>query len=194
DGNPLGPGSSVERGRFFVTLANDPPGTPVLLDPVDGRMVTTATPTLLLRNAVDLDGDPLTYDFVVTDTSGNVVAKTSDVPAGLLETSWTVPTPLAEDQVYQWSADAKDAESAGRWSDPAPFRVNAVAEPPTRPRLIAPAEGAVVDTRHPALVISNATSPDDLPLAYSFELYAVGTDGALTLADEVAGVPEGAGR
>src|SRR5262249_5394255 len=94
DGNTLGPWSSVERGRFFMNLANDPPGAPVLLDPVDGRIVTTATPPLLLRNAVDPDGDPLTYDFVVTDASSNPVQQTSGVPAGLLETSWTLPTPL----------------------------------------------------------------------------------------------------
>src|SRR5438105_1799452 len=60
DSHTMGPfaGSS-----FFANVANDPPGMPVLLDPVDGRTVGSSTPTLRLRNTADPDGDVLSYEF-----------------------------------------------------------------------------------------------------------------------------------
>jgi hypothetical protein len=62
DGNTLSP---WVVGSFFVNLANDPPGVPVPLAPADGQVVTTATPTLRVRNADDLDRDVLSYEFLV---------------------------------------------------------------------------------------------------------------------------------
>ena len=43
----------------------------------------------------------------------------------------------------------------------------------------------------PALVVTNATSPDGLALTYTFELYVLGPDGTPTLRDSASGVPEG---
>ena len=49
--------SPFAGSSFFMNLANDPPGIPVLLDPVDGRAMRTATPVLRLRNTTDADRD-----------------------------------------------------------------------------------------------------------------------------------------
>lgn len=189
DGNTSGPwaGSS-----FFVNLANDPPGVPALLDPADGGIVTTYTPELRVRNAVDPDRDPLTYDFEVKDAGGAVVAAVSGVAETPLDTAWLVTPALLEDQVYTWAARASDGQAQSAWSAPWSFRVNVIPDPPGAPGLIAPPEGAVLDTPRPALVVSNASNPEGLPLGYTFELYRV-VGGTPTLFDQVSGVPEGAG-
>ena len=180
------------EGRFFTNLANDPPGAPAPIEPVGGQTVGTATPTLRLHNATDLDRDSLTYDFVVTTPTGTVVAEVSGILETLGETSWTVTPGLAENATYRWSARAHDAQSAGPWSNAEQFRVNAVADPPTAPTLVAPAEGATLATRRPLLTVSNATSPDGRTLTYTFELYVEGTGGVLTPFDHVSDIPEGA--
>ena len=188
DGSTSGPWAG---GSFFVNLANDLPGVPVLVDPVDGRTVTTDTPSLRLRNTTDLDRDALTYEFEVRAADGTVVASTAGVVEGLGETSWTVPASLAEDASFTWRARANDGEASGGWTAPAAFRVNAVPAPPTAPALVAPAEASTVELSRPPLVVANATSPDGLTLTYTFELYTVGAGGALTPVAQVAGVAEG---
>jgi hypothetical protein len=177
--------------RFFVDTANEAPGAPVPLDPVDGRTVGTTTPTLSVRNASDPEGDALAYAFEVRDADDTVVAATDGIPSGSLETTWTVTPPLAEDHAFTWAARASDGELRGPWSDPEPFRVNAVLEPPTAPVPLLPANEAEVDERRPSLVVENATSPEGLPLTYTFELEAVAADGSTTPVDRAEGVPEG---
>ena len=188
DGTSDGPWATAS---FFVNLANDAPGPPVPLHPADGQVVTTATPTLTVRNAVDPDRDLLTYEFVVTDETGAAAASTSGVPEGDVDTDWTVPVELSEDRVFEWASRASDGEAEGPWSAPASFRVNAVPDPPTAPGLIAPPEGAVLDVPRPELIVSNATSPEGLTLTYTFELYLVLEDGGLELLEAASGVPEG---
>jgi subtilase family serine protease/flagellar hook assembly protein FlgD len=175
---------------FFVNVANDPPSAPVPLDPVDGRTVGTATPALRLRNATDPESDPLTYELVVHDASGAIVAQGTDVPAGNEETEWTVPVGLEEDADFTWSARASDGELTGPWSAPAAFRVDAVVEPPTAPVPLLPAEGSTVEESRPPLVVENATSPDGLPLRYTFELFSA-TAGGSVLVERATDLPEG---
>ena len=183
DGNTATP--SV-LASFFVNVANEPPAAPVPLDPVEGRTVGTATPTLRLRNAVDPEDDPLTYEIEVRDAADAVVVSATGIPSGLLETTWTVTQPLAENQAFTWWARASDGELQGPWSDRAAFRVDAVAEPPTAPVPLLPADGAVVEERRPSLVVETATSPDGLPLTYTFEL----EDGSGTPVERAEGIAE----
>jgi subtilase family serine protease len=171
---------------FFVNAVDEPPGAPVPLDPVDGRTVGTATPTLRLRNAIDPENDPLTYEFEVRDAAEAIVASVVGVPSGADETTWTVTSPLSEDQAFTWSARASDGELEGEWSKPATFRVDAVAEPPTAPVPWLPADGAVLEERRPSLVVQNATSPDGLALTYAFDL----EDAAGAPVESVDGIPE----
>jgi hypothetical protein len=178
---------------FLVDAQNEAPGKPVALDPVDGRSVSTETPTLRLRNTFDPDGDALVYELVVRDASGQVVASVAGVAAGAVETTWTVEPALAEDQAFTWSARASDGELSGPWSDPAGFRVDAIAEPPSAPTPLLPGNGSEVGERRPGLVVTNAASPAGLPLAYTFVLEAVAQNGAATLVERAEGIAEGAG-
>jgi subtilase family serine protease/flagellar hook assembly protein FlgD len=188
DGNTETPSAVAS---FFVDAVDEAPGAPVPLEPVEGRTVATATPTLRLRNAADPERDPLTYDFEVRDASGSVVAHAEGVPSGSLETTWTVTTALAEDEAFTWLARAFDEELFGDWSGPAAFRVNAVLEPPTAPEPLQPADGAVVEERRPALLVENATSREGLLLTYTFELEGVAPDGSTTPVERAEGVTEG---
>lgn len=189
DGHGRGPWAG---SHFLVNLANDPPSTPVPLNPSDGSVVASPTPELRVRNAVDPDGDPLVYDFEVRAAGGSLVAAAT-VSEGADETAWVAAPALAENGTYTWTARARDAQAASGWTSPWTFRVNAVPDPPTAPGLIAPAEGAVVGQRRPALVVSNASSPDGLPLRYDFELYLV-VAGTPALFDQATDVPEGAAQ
>ena len=193
DGHSQGPWSPA--ARFFVNLANDAPGVPTLLEPVDNQIMATSTPTLRLRNAADDEGDSLTYEFVVHRADGTVAASSGAIAAGADETTWTVATPLDENAAFTWSARARDGQANGLWAPSEAFRVNAVADPPTAPVAIAPGEGEAVGTRRPALVVANATSPDQQPLVYTFELYVLAADGTTwTLVEQSAPIAEGADR
>jgi hypothetical protein len=187
DGNTSTPSPIAS---FFVNVTNEPPEAPVPLDPVEGRVVGTATPTLRLRNAVDPENDALSYELEVRDAGGALVAAVAGVPSGDAETTWTVTPPLTEDRSYTWTARASDGELTGPRSAPAAFRVDAVAEPPTAPTPYLPEEGAAVENRRPELVVQNATSPDGRPLTYTFELYARAADGTSSLVEQVTGIPE----
>jgi hypothetical protein len=188
DAHASGPWSSR---RLFVNLANEAPGAPVPLAPGAGSVSTTATPLLRVQNAVDVDLDLLTYQFEVRFAAGGLVASVSGVPQEVSETSWTVTPALAENGSFTWRARANDGTFYGPWTVDVPFRVNAVDDPPAAPLLVAPAEGAVLAVPRPALVIANATSPDQLPLTYDFELYAVASGGSQTLVEAVTGVAPG---
>lgn len=187
DGLSFGPWAFAD---FFVNTANDPPSTPVPLAPGEGEVVASATPLLRVRNATDLDGDALVYDFRVEDAAGAPVAAAEGVAETSQETAWTVDVALQENGAFRWSARARDASSASDWSAPQSFRVNAVHDAPTAPVLVAPLDGATLAERRPALIVQNATSPDGLALAYAFELYREEADGPV-LVDSAAGVPEG---
>jgi hypothetical protein len=188
DGTTQGPWVD---GRFFTNVVNDAPGTPVAIEPVAGQSVGAAMPVLRIRNAVDLDRDALVYDFVVTTQAGVVVAQVEGIVETPHETTWKVSETLTENARYLWSARARDAETASPWSEPASFRVDAVADPPTAPILVAPVEGAAVTLRRPALTVANATSPDGRTLTYTFELYAETASGTFALRDSASGLPEG---
>jgi len=190
DGNTSGPWSLA---HFFVNVANEAPGTPVPLDPVDHRAVDTATPTLRLRNTTDPDGDPLTYEFEVRDEADAVVASTQGVPSGAAETTWTVPTALGEDRAYSWTARASDGTLVGPRSAPAAFRVDALPNGPGAPIPILPVDGAVLAAPPSALVVTNASNPGGLALTYVFELFRVLDDGSLVLAQRSPAVAEGSG-
>jgi hypothetical protein len=177
---------------FFVNLANDPPSVPFPIAPSDGQVVSTPSPTLRIRNSVDLDGDALVYDFRVSDAAGEVVASASAVVETPVETAWTVDVSLGENEAYSWSARAADDFSQSDWSPTQSFRVNAVPDPPTAPLLVAPPDGSTLEERRPQLTVGNAASPEGLTLVYAFEVYREEPGGPV-LVDSAAAVPEGAG-
>ncbi|HEY7510643.1 MAG TPA: hypothetical protein VIG50_10340, partial [Vicinamibacteria bacterium] len=190
DGHALGPWAGAS---FFVSVDNGAPRATQPLEPADLQIVTTAQPVLRVRNASDPEDDTLTYEFELRDADGMLVAAVAGVAAGALDTAWAVPSPLTENGLFSWRARAHDGQTAGPWTDTWRFRVNAVRDPPTSPSPLQPAEGAVLEEPRVVLVVANAVSPDQLLLAYAFELYREAEEGGSALVESVRDVAEGAG-
>jgi uncharacterized protein (TIGR03382 family) len=100
-------------GTFVVNAQNDAPSAPVALNPSEA-VVATRKPTLTVQNAVDPEGDAVTYAFEVRKLgSSDVVASASSVAAGAHGvTSVTLTEELEEGAEYVWVASAKDAQGA----------------------------------------------------------------------------------
>jgi hypothetical protein len=105
-------------------------------------------------NAVDAEGDSLSYDFEVYADTGLTVLVASGY--GMLQqygvTSWQVTTGLSEDQRYVWRSRANDGFEAGEWSMPATFWVNTVNQSPSGFTLVAPTNGSRLENRQPTFV------------------------------------------
>jgi len=157
---------------FHVNTANDGPTAPTLENPSIGAGVNVFTPLLSVYNAVDLDGDALTYEFEVYADAGLVsrVAYTAGVVETAGITSWIVANPLTEDQPYWWRARAFDGQANGLWMQTGSFTVNTANDAPGAPTLSSPLEGATIATFTPTLTIANATDPDSDALTYDFEV------------------------
>ncbi|WP_309894520.1 S8 family serine peptidase [Archangium sp.] len=105
--------SDWAMGTFVVNAHNDAPSAPVTLNPSEA-VVATRKPTLTVQNAVDPEGDAVTYTFEVRKQgSSDVVASASNVAAGANRlTSVTLTTELDEGGEYVWVARATDAQGA----------------------------------------------------------------------------------
>jgi large repetitive protein len=109
---------------FMVNTANDAPGAPTIITPLDGGSVETATPTLKVQNALDPDSDHLTYKFALYNGT-TLVWSTTGVPEGAGgNTSVTIPTALSNNTVYQWQCMANDGDRDGPWTAKATFTVH----------------------------------------------------------------------
>ncbi len=158
---------------FFVNTVNDAPTVPILANPSNGAGVNVFTPVLSVHNSTDLDRDTLTYDFEVYSDQAltNLVASATAVPETPQITSWTTSVSLTENQTYYWRARAFDGELYSAWMPVASFMVNTANDPPTAPKLSAPAEGSSIGTLTPTLSVVNATDLDSAKLTYDFEVY-----------------------
>jgi MYXO-CTERM domain-containing protein len=113
-------------GNFKVNATNGAPSIPVLLNPQDGTLATTQSPTLIVLNAEDPEGEAITYDFEIhkETATGDVVAAATNVTAGLDQTSFAGQDILERGKPYYWRARAVDVNGlAGEWSAPALFQI-----------------------------------------------------------------------
>ncbi len=143
-------GDIIEGGIDDVTIVhpgsgNLPPGAPVLVSPPNGAGGLPDSPELVVMNAVDPEGDPLTYGFrVYADPLLTQLVRSVDgVAAGATQTTWMVGPPLLAG-TYYWRAYAADPELRGPFMPAAAFTVGPVTAvtdgaAPSRPLLAAPA-------------------------------------------------------
>jgi hypothetical protein len=146
-------GDIVEGGVDDVFIydngsGNAAPSAPTLVSPSHGAGNQPANPVLVVENAIDPEGDPLTYTFrVYADELLTTVVREVEgvVEGGGGTTSWMV-TPDLPNATYYWRAHASDPEARGPYMPAASFEVTggtvAVAEQgaaPARPVLAAPA-------------------------------------------------------
>ncbi|RMF14977.1 MAG: hypothetical protein D6761_08640, partial [Candidatus Dadabacteria bacterium] len=166
--------------------ANTPPPVPAITSPADGTSVASGTVAVLASSVVDPDGDAVRYDFEldVTSTfnSTSLTTFTASVPvasfAGVSENTWY--------WVRVRSSDPAGSGSSLGFSAVVRFQVNAVTEPPSAPRLVAPVSDATV-SQQPILICAGASDPEGGALVYDFAVYtAADRTGAIYTSGDVA--------
>ena len=115
-----------------IGIGEPAPGAPTLDAPANLASVTIVRPTLSVTNAVDFQGDPLSYRFeVYADAAlSNLVAQVPLVASGAAVSSWQVDTDLPNNAQYWWRCQASDGTNTGPWMTTATFFVNEINHPP----------------------------------------------------------------
>jgi hypothetical protein len=178
---------------FSITGVNTCPTPPAASAPANGSQTTSQTPTLVINNGTDLDGDVLFYDFQVSAYAGfdAVVASVSGHPQGTGTTSWTVSPPLSNGQGYYWRARAYDGQCYGGWSPTFSFTVVSTNSCPIAPAAYSPAHGIQTSDRTPELVVYNSSDADGDALTYEFQISTYSSFNVLTASR--AGISAGEG-
>ncbi len=119
---------------YSAASPNEAPGAPTPLDPPNGGDVASSV-TLVVGNADDPEGDPLTYGFRVYSNADltNPVASVGGIPQGETTTSWQVNAPL-ETGAYFWRAYAEDSRQRGLYGPTWSFYFRGVSDVVESPR------------------------------------------------------------
>lgn len=185
DGTYSSPWSSARTFIVNVSLTNTPPTTPTLSAPANGAAVATLTPTLRIVNSTDANGNTITYQFELYDSSLTTLIQISSMLAqGSGTTTWTLATNLVDGAYYRWRARAYDGQAWSGYMEPAGFRIVLANNPPTVPGPLTPTAGQPVYGHPITLVANNATDPDGDPLYY---LFRTCSDSLLTAQVEISG-------
>ncbi len=167
-----GPWSTTSS--FFVNTANNPPTTPVIINPANNSTIAALATDITVSNSTDPDSPVITYffelDTVTTLDSPNIM-RSGGTAQGQYSTIWHA-TGLQEDTQYYVRAKASDGQADSPWSGTVGFFANAVNEPPTTPTLANPSNGGAVTVFTPTLSVLNSTDPDRDVLTYDFEVYS----------------------
>ncbi len=165
----------VDSGQNPVKI-NHAPTDPIQQSPVAGSEVASSTPSLVINNSTDSDGDALTYTVVVTQTDellfeDDEIVFQVEVPAEVGDiTTVLVDVELLENAAFSWTMQATDGEKSSAVSS-ADFVVNAVEDAPSTPELNTPANGESIDGEG-MLSWSESTDPDpnDSNISYQIEI------------------------
>ncbi len=174
---------------FYVNQpsGNNPPTAPTCSSPTNAAKVSSLTPDLIINNATDPNGDPLTYQFELYSASfSTLISQSSMITQGSGNTTtWRVPVTLSQKTIYTWRARAYDSQAWSNWMTLASFRTN---RPPWTPIPRTPVNDTVFGSIH-VLVTNNTTDPDEDTLTYDFRVFS---DSLLTKQVEVGlAIPQG---
>ncbi len=168
--------SEWAAGHFFVNRENDVPAEFSVSEPEHLSLVDTLTPTLIVNNSSDLDGDVLSYSFKLFNESDTDFENPVAMIDGLAEgddgtTAWQVSETLTENATYLWLAIAKDEHGATRTSKASAFLVSTQNDAPSVPEVLAPTVGAeLTSPTGIELVVNNSSDPEKQAIHYTFEL------------------------
>jgi len=159
-----GPWSETES--FIYNIVNEPPGRPEPISPID--VSDERMPTLRVENAIDPDGDVMTYTFELylgaNTRTENLLWSATEVPSGPSgETSIQIDIELEERTLYTWRARAVDTGRPPR-SGPfavATFRVDTTNTAPSTPVPTEPVEGDRIVARSSVTLAWENSIDDD---------------------------------
>ncbi|MCB9526657.1 MAG: PKD domain-containing protein, partial [Myxococcales bacterium] len=175
--------------RLRTNSENTLPTPPVLRAPADGAVVDVRAPVLEALPSQDPDGDEVQYIFRIYDLRTDAaVGSGSGVLQGDVVRFDTGTTSVAENGMYAWDVVARDgvgvSEPSERWS----FTINTNNDLPTAPRIVAPEDGSMVDSRTPTFVAEGSTDADNPELSYEFKIRLRGGSDYLVESEPVAAV------
>jgi len=121
-----GVSSNSATVRVTTTPLNDPPSPPTPYMPATDTVLTSDSTALEVENGDDIEGDPLTYTFQVSEDPDFQTAHTN--VSGLLEgengvTQYTV-TGLFDNRIFYWRSRTFDGADSSGWSDVRRFSVS----------------------------------------------------------------------
>jgi len=159
-------GSAPDQDLFLdnIGIGEPAPSAPLLAAPANLSSVPIVRPTLSVANAVDFQGDPLSYRFeVYADAAlSNLVAQVPLVASGPSTTSWQVDTDLPNNAQYWWRCRATDGTNLGPWMATGTFFVNEINHPPFAPVVAGPPAGTLVTNLNALLLwFPSAGDPDE---------------------------------
>ncbi len=159
---------------FVVNAANEAPDAPVLTFPIGGETAASASPVLVWSEAVDIDGDTLTYDVEVYDSLDVLVTTKTGLAGDGASAEWEVDVALNEDAFYSWTARAVDEHGlAGDWAVAEDFFVSSENAAPSDTVFIAPDDGSSIVAVSPTLECTESIDPEGGAVDYWFELDTV---------------------
>ena len=179
---------------FSIALVNNAPNAPAAVSPEDSAYLEDTTPTLVVNNAYDADGDNLSYSFEVSANEGftNIVGTAAGLSEGSgSTTSWTVTSALSRGETYYWRSRVYDGEDYSNWSTVRLFNIVAPNSAPSTPTLATPANGAQVTDVRPSLTINNSSDSDGDALVYHYQVSSSAIFSSLTV--EITAQPQGGG-
>lgn len=177
------------------------PGKPELNSPIYGGEVDTLTPVLKVNNSVHGTGDTVTYEYeVYADESMTIlIAQSDNVVEGVQTTEVTLDADMLvegksveDNHDYFWRVRAVGNDGTSEWEN-GRFFVNTVNDAPTEPLISQPANGGVLDSNQPTLIVDNATDIDRDTIVYSFKVYAQSDTGLSAPLYGIDGLAEGTG-
>ncbi|MCP4710187.1 MAG: right-handed parallel beta-helix repeat-containing protein, partial [Planctomycetes bacterium] len=155
----------------FTTIDQFCPQPPTVFSPLDEADEVSLSPTLIVTNAYDEEGDDLTYDFDLatsTDFENDTFISATALLEGSETTSWAPAVTLGLDTEYYWRCRAVDPYCPGEYIQ-ASFRT-IDNDPPGPPGpVILPPDGATAYDSSPLLRINEADDPEGDPLEYDFD-------------------------
>jgi hypothetical protein len=165
--------TATETSSFYIDTANHAPETPVIAAPTPAGEIDGPNVALVIDNATDADGDPLTYLFeidtcVTFDSTDKQVSQA--IAPGIDTTQWVV-SGLHENTLYYWRIKATDGSADSHWAS-STFFVNSINDAASTPTLKNPGQNAWVNTVTPTLSVLPCSDPDNDTLTYEFEVYA----------------------
>jgi hypothetical protein len=172
---------------------NEPPTTPMLLQPAEHVIIDSYLPTLWFLNSDDPDGDQITYNILITPDSlyGDVFYATEfGYPEGQDSTSYQFVFPIDENNPVWWTVQAEDSQGGkSSWSVSQCFWVDSIPEAPTAPRADFPGDSAELPLFEMMPVFSFRQSLDPDPFDTVYYRLEIANDSLFTLATVFDSIP-----
>jgi hypothetical protein len=176
DGLAYGQWSSTGEFTVEVSVVNNPPTTPSVYSPPDGGTVSSTPIVLRWNNSTDEDGDQLTYDVELYDSSGTSQIETA---AGISQSgggtsAYSLTEVLSDGEWYRWRARAFDGNDYSSWSSYAYFEFvqgTGPNTPPETPPLVSPQAYDTLTSLTVTLLAQTSYDADGDEPVYEFAVY-----------------------